>query len=99
MRAMPVGLSRLAEDISGNELGEALLMVGKAYEFLADFQPMDLHENYYESCIRSVPHSQVAKKCWGRLKASVEMGYTGTSGMNIPVDIEIWLGRLKSEAQ
>jgi hypothetical protein len=99
MRAIPVGLMRLSENISGAELGESLFMMGQAYEFLSEVQPFELHEPYYESCIRSVPHSSVAQKCFASLKASVEAGYTGTSGTHVPIEIQVWLDRLEIEAR
>jgi hypothetical protein len=96
MRVIPGVLKLLSSDLPSQQLGEALLLAGESYEIVNDFSPMDLHENYYESCIRNVPHTPTSKKCYQRLEDSVRMGYTGSSGTSIPVDVEVWLKSLKN---
>ncbi len=98
MRALAQILAFLSTEPQQPELGEALLLAGTAYDKLSDFLPSDLHENYYASCIRSQPKSGQAKRCYSKLEESIRFGYTGTSGENLPVEIQVWLGQLKKEA-
>jgi hypothetical protein len=99
LRALPVILAYLSEQPSGRNLGEGLLLAGQAYESLTDFLPLELHENYYEACIRSVPHTPEAQACFKRLNQSVLFGYTGTSGSHVPADVQTWLDRLRAQAE
>lgn len=77
-------------------IAEALMTAGTAYEVLANpiFWPM--HEFYYEACVRQLPHSPLAQKCYSRFERSVYLGYTGTSGTNIPDDIRELLTKLRT---
>lgn len=98
MRVIPGVLAILSKDLPNDQLGQALLLAGESYEALSDISTMDLHENYYESCIRNQPRSAVSKVCFQRLEESVRMGYTGSSGTHIPLDVEVWLNQLRTEA-
>jgi hypothetical protein len=95
MRVIPEVLKFLGKSRSASETGEALLLAGESYEMLNQISPMELHENYYESCIHNVPHTGVAKKCYKKLHNSVRVGYSGSRGTNIPVEVEVWLNKLK----
>jgi hypothetical protein len=98
MRAIPKVLIRLSKELSAKELGEALLLAGQSYEILNEISPLQLHENYYESCIHQVPHSAIAKKCFAKLENSVRIGYSGSSGTHIPLDVQAWLEQLKKKS-
>lgn len=97
MRVIPEVLDYLEGDLPPAAQGEALLLAGEAYEVLNDVSIMDLHENYYESCILNAPHTPVAKKCYKKLESSVYLGYTGSGGKHVPADVEIWLSKLKKQ--
>lgn len=99
MRIIPGILSILSEKLSQEKLGQGLLLAGEAYEVLAPLFPMELHENYYESCVRNVPHTAMAKKCFMKLQDSIRSGYSGSRGVNIPLDIEVWLNNLNKLAE
>jgi tetratricopeptide (TPR) repeat protein len=99
MRGLAAVLILLSTEPPKPILGDSLLLAGQAYEKLSELIPYELHENYYTSCIRSQPHSTQSEKCYDRLEASLSFGYTGTSGSNIPVEIQIWLEQMKKEAQ
>ncbi len=98
MRALSDLHAILAQKLDANNLGEALYMVGVSYESVRDLSIFNLHENYYESCIRQTAHSAWAKKCYQKLEESLYMGYTGSSGTRIPLDVQQKLDDLKKLA-
>lgn len=77
----------------------ALFMLGKAYEVLDDLGAWNLHESYYEACLLKDPKTELAKRCYSRLEASLYMGYSGTAGTNLPKEESDRLRRLKSKIQ
>lgn len=77
------------------EMADAYFLLGQAYEVLDELGYWNLHERYYESCITSAPHSNLARMCYGRLEASVYMGFSGSSGIHIPAAERARLRRLK----
>ena len=74
----------------------ALYLLGKAYEILDELGAWNLHENYYEACVRRDPKSLVAKRCFNRLEASLYMGYSGSAGVNLPGDERARLEKLRA---
>lgn len=88
----------MSTQLKGNSLGEALYLTGLSYEGVPDQTGSNMHENYYESCIEKVPHSEWSKKCYRRLEESVYMGYTGSSGTNLPSDVRQHLDNLQKQA-
>ena len=88
----------LAGALEKPELGEALYLTGRSYEAVKDLSIWTLHENYYESCIRSVPHSDWSGKCYKRLEESILLGYTGSAGVSIPPDVQSRLEEYKKLA-
>jgi len=76
-------------------LAEIEFMQGLAHETL-DMPPYsNLHELFYESCIRRRPHSALAMQCYEHLERSVVSGFTGSSGTRVPMDaknrlLELW---------
>lgn len=98
MRAIHGVLQLMMIQSAHLEVGEALLLLGESYEALNGLMPMDLHENYYASCIQSVPHTPTAQKCFDHLSDSIRLGYSGSSGIHVPVEVEVWLESLKKKA-
>jgi hypothetical protein len=98
MRVIASLLGLLSKDLKPDELGEALLLTGESYENLNDMSGMALNENYYESCIRQVPHTKWSKICFQKLESSTVLGYSGSSGTHIPLEMQIHLEALKREA-
>jgi hypothetical protein len=76
-------------------LAEAYWLLGESYEVLDELGDWNLHELYFESCIKAFPHSDLAKKCFGRLEASIYFGFSGSSGVHIPEGDRQKLGQLK----
>lgn len=80
---------------NAQSMADAYFLLGQAYEVLDELGYWNLHERYYESCITNAPRSELAKKCYGRLEASVFLGFSGSSGVNIPANEKARLKRLK----
>lgn len=97
------GLSELHQvlwqKLSKEQMGKVLYLTGVAYQSVRDMALWNLHENYFETCIRRVPHSTWAQACYKSLEESVFMGYTGTSGTSIPYDVQTRLAALEKLAQ
>jgi hypothetical protein len=77
---------------------KALLLAGRAAEATRELNFWTLHERYYELCIDSNPKSETARACFQLLSDSVVTGYTGSSGTNLPADVQQWLSRLSEKA-
>lgn len=88
----------LSAKLNQNELGETLYLTGLSYEAIRDLSIWTLHENYYETCVRSVPHSDWSEKCYQRFEQSVYFGYTGSAGVQLPAGIIKQLEELKALA-
>jgi len=88
----------LARDMNKEQLGQALLLTAISFEAIRDLSLWSLHESYYESCIRQVPHSKWSSKCYQNLEESIYFGYSGSSGVQIPLDVQMKLSELKKLA-
>ena len=53
---------------------------------------------YFESCVRSSPHSELAEKCYQRFEQNVYFGYTGSSGTHLPEKVKDQLLALWAQA-
>jgi hypothetical protein len=91
LRSISLLNAYLVKNLDQDSLGHALFLTGVAYEAVGDVSIWSLHEDYFESCIRSVPHSKWAEKCYGKLEESAYLGFTGTAGVELPVDVEMRL--------
>jgi tetratricopeptide (TPR) repeat protein len=79
-----------------SDQARALYLLGKAYEVLDELGAWNLHENYYESCVRRDPNSPTAKRCFNRLEASLYLGYSGSAGVSLPADERARLEKLRN---
>lgn len=86
------------EDRSPEVSAKALYLAGVASEATRDMNFWTLHETYYEQCIRTLPHTPQAETCFERLNDSVTLGYSGSSGTQIPADVRRRLSLMKSLA-
>lgn len=84
---------RTASDTA--KMADAYFLLGQAYEVLDELGDWNLHEVYYESCIKKAPRTQLSKRCYGRLEASIFMGFSGSSGVHIPASERDRLVKLK----
>ena len=77
----------------------ALYSAGIAAEATRDMSFWTLHETYYEQCIRAVPHTAQAEKCFARLRDSVTLGYSGSGGLRLPPEVKRRLERFEALAK
>ena len=71
-----------------NDLPEVHYMQGVAHETLGTPPFENLHEIFYESCIKNRPHSELSLKCYELFERSIYLGYTGSAGTHIPGSVQ-----------
>ena len=79
---------------SKEERQEALYLLGFAYSKLPAFLINELPEFFLEQCIREFPGSKWAKSSFKLYKELIEYGYTGSSGMHLPGELQLKLDEL-----
>jgi tetratricopeptide (TPR) repeat protein len=72
---------------SGPHIADVFLLQGLCYETLNPKHFENLHDLYYEACIRTSPHTNLAQNCYARLEQSIYFGFTGSSGTHLPEDV------------
>ena len=86
-----------AEGAEKNEtLGKIFFYLGTCYEATRDLAVWQLHEKYFETCIHKSPGTVWAEKCYLQYKESLEVGYSGSNGLDIPTDVQKKIEELKS---
>jgi hypothetical protein len=75
---------------------QVLYWLGKIDYNLEHSYFYSLAEVYLKNCVKQYPKSQYARKCFKQYKDNLEMGFTGTSGTNIPEDEMKLLEELKT---
>ncbi len=98
LRASSVLHDLLQTAPEGKHVVEAFLMAGMAYEVLRDLNLDDVHETYYEACIRKAPATATAELCYRRYEQSVLNGFTGSSGTHLPSEMSARLQELQKLA-
>jgi hypothetical protein len=73
-----------------------LYLSGIAAENTRDLNFWTLHETYYELCIQTDPHTDIARLCFDKLYNSMLVGYSGSAGVAIPAEVQTKLTELKS---
>ncbi len=94
-RAVAELYASLKGSLRTEQRGDAWFWLGSAFEILTPRNQETLHERFYESCIREVPHTPRSDLCYRKLERSVIAGYTGSSGTRIPEEVrkrlfELW---------
>ena len=89
---------------NGKYVGDALLLLGMSYETLNPRRMENLHNIYYEACIRHSPHSEIARTCYRRYEQSMYFGFTGSSGTHLPQEIkqkllDLWAIAMKQKGE
>lgn len=85
--------------VSGMQKGDrpkAYLLLGEVYEVLDELGYWGLHESYYETCVRAYPKTKVARVCYHRLRNSLYLGFSGSSGVHLPESEKQRLKNLES---
>ncbi|MFO0599114.1 MAG: hypothetical protein U0228_27640 [Myxococcaceae bacterium] len=79
--------------------GEVLWDLGVASSVLHSPLLWDLDLLYLEACVRENPKTPLAKKCLARFEEHLVLGFTGSSGTNLPPDEKARLDHLHRLAQ
>lgn len=77
---------------------EAMYIIGSSYDALRDLGLWSLHETYYLACIEKVPGTELAQRCFKKYDQSVTLGFSGSSGINIPANVRKHLAQVKNKA-
>lgn len=84
LRATELMHTLLKEHPKSEYTPEALYIIGLSYEVINEMTFWGLQEKYFERCVDLRPHSAIAESCFKSYRDSVELGYSGSSGLNVP---------------
>jgi hypothetical protein len=76
----------LEKGVDSPARAEAFSLLGASYEALSEPLLWDLGSLYFEACIRERPHTAQSTDCFKRLSNTIYLGYSGSSGVNVPED-------------
>lgn len=79
----------------GEIKSEALYYLGVSYEALRDLNLAELQDSYFEQCIRISPRTNISWKCYKKYEESVFFGFSGSSGLSIPEEVQNKLNELR----
>ncbi|MCC6137550.1 MAG: hypothetical protein IT287_02890 [Bdellovibrionaceae bacterium] len=82
----------LGQTLTPQALAESYYYLGRIYEFFTIGGFWDLSDDYYEMCVTTHPHSDIAARCVNSLQESLVIKNTGTKGLLLP---EVETQRLK----
>ncbi len=82
-------------DVNRSKQSQIYYLLGLCYEVLGDLGSYNLHETYFEACVRKSPKTKLAQSCYDRLESSLIQGYSGTAGLSLPSEERARLERLK----
>ncbi len=85
-------------DLPTAERARSLYLLGLAYRQLPLFFANELPEMLLEQCIREAPGTLDAKRAFRLYEEIVTLGYTGSSGINLPDDVRLQLQELRDIA-
>lgn len=81
------------------EKAEIYWLLGSSYDSLTDLDFWQMTEAFYERCIDAAPHTKVARKCFERYEDQVTLGYTGTAGTDIPLELQKTLNLYREKSK
>jgi mono/diheme cytochrome c family protein len=79
--------------------GEAMFLIGMSYNAIQDLGVWSLHDKYFRACIDEQPHSKLAERCYKQYEQSTVLGYSGSSGIHVPRQVQRHLEKLKQKAK
>ena len=74
----------------------ALYYLGLSEASLSSTSFYSLAESYFRDCVRKYPAHVIAPKCFDEYEKSIVFGFTGSSGIRIPKDIQEDISKLKT---
>lgn len=81
-------------EIGKKERAKALYLLGLSYAKLPSFFANELSEFFLERCIRENPKTMTAKRAYTLYRDIVSLGFTGSSGTNLPNDVQLRIREL-----
>jgi hypothetical protein len=99
LRASSILQDLLDKNQKGKDYAETLYYAGLASESLHDLDLLDLSDRYFESCIRTQPHSSIARNCYIRLESTQIGRFSGSETGRLPVSLQENLETLKKLAE
>jgi hypothetical protein len=96
LRANSKLLPLLKMTLTQEQSAHALMLIGESYEDMSGSLFWSLHQYYYEACVRKLPHSAVAKKCYKKFETSVHSGYSGGTVTYLPTQVIKQIKELKA---
>ncbi len=93
--------AHLASDRSKDsaDRAQAFFLLGQSYAALSDPFLWQLDGMYFQACIEEKPHSTISRNCFKHLASGIYLGYSGSSGVNIPRDDFTRLTRFRKLAE
>jgi cytochrome c553 len=76
--------------------GEIYILLAEAYDLLPGYALWDLPDEYLAACIQENPHSKMSESCFDKYRSNIVMGYSGSSGTNIPSAVQQHIDRMKA---
>lgn len=80
------------------KLPEVLFMTGVSLEAVSPRAFDHLPRVFYEECIRKSPHSSIAQSCYTAYEQQVYFAFSGSAGLDLPLDVKAKLNQLKKLA-
>jgi hypothetical protein len=77
------------------QLAEAYYLLGIAEIRSVDAFWVPQAEFHFEASIRTEPQGAYAMESYALLEESILMGYSGSSGLHLPIDVQVTLEELK----
>lgn len=98
LRGMKIYSDILQKSSDPKEKAKILLELGKVTERLVSFDIWELPDYLYASCVATYPHSSLARECSEKYENIVNLGYTGSAGVDVPTEIKKRIEKLKQMA-
>ncbi|MCB9228653.1 MAG: hypothetical protein H6618_03495 [Deltaproteobacteria bacterium] len=77
---------------------EAYYLLGTAEHLMGSSFWLSESQYFWEASIRTLPHSELARKSFEAIEENVKLGYTGSGGTRIPEEVDQWLNTLERMA-
>ncbi len=77
---------------------ESYLLLASTYDRLPGFAMWDFADEYLGACIEENPHTSIGEKCFTQYRENIIVGYSGSSGTDIPHAVSEHLARMKALA-
>lgn len=87
-----------SKDLKGKDRARALYLLGRGYSELTPFFIDELPEMYLELCINEFGGTSEAKRAFKLYEDLIITRFTGSSGQNIPTEVELQLLDLRKKA-